>query len=128
MKKILLIILTFAYLTSTSGATIYFQQCMGKTIGWSILEKKTDKCDKCGMHDNSPKNCCTGNVKVLKVHNDQNLPKLYSANIFASFAILPATIYFSKDLYVRSQVERSSFSSRPPPNVAFRVLYCTFII
>ena len=128
MKKILLIILTFAYLTSTSGATIYFQQCMGKTIGWSILEKKADKCDKCGMHDNSAKNCCTGNIKVLKVHTDQNLPELFHSNIFSPVAILTATTYFSKNLFVKSQVEKTSYSSRPPPNVDFCVLYCTFII
>lgn len=128
MKKILVFIITFAYLASTSGATIYIQQCMGKTIGWSILDKKTDKCDQCGMPDNASKNCCTGHIKVLKIHNDQDIPNYYANNIFLSAAILPLPFYSRKEYTIPAQVERAPFCSRPPPYVGFCILYCTFII
>jgi hypothetical protein len=50
MKKFLFLILTLAYFTSTSGATIYFHQCMGKTIAWDLKANENNTCTKCGMH------------------------------------------------------------------------------
>ena len=77
MKKLLIFILTLAYLASASAATICIQQCMGKTIGWSLSEKTPDKCTKCGMHKNASDDCCKGHIKVLKAHNDHSLPEVY---------------------------------------------------
>lgn len=128
MKKIFVFILTFAYLASTSGATIYIQQCMGKTISWSISDKKTNKCDKCGMHDNASGGCCTGHVKVLKVHTDQTLPEVYFNKISLSTALLPANFHFPKQLHFRSEIYGNALYYRPPPKTEFCILYCTFII
>lgn len=128
MKKILVFILALAYVTSTSGATIFVQQCMGKTVGWSLSEKTWNKCSKCGMHKNAPNDCCKGHVKVLKVHNDQNLPDGYYNRISLSSAFLPAQFYKHQKFYFISLSLKDVREHLPRPRNDYRILYCSFLI
>ena len=126
MKKFLIFILTFAYLASTSGATISIQECMGKTIGWNLSQNASDQCTKCGMHKNASNDCCKGHVKVLKVHNDQNLPEVYLNKIFLSAAFIPANPYHQKEFIFSGENFKYIPDNRPPPNNDYCILYCTF--
>jgi uncharacterized membrane protein len=128
VKKILVFILAFAYVTSSSGATIFVQQCMGKTVSWSLSEKASNKCSKCGMHKNAPNDCCKGHVKVLKVHNDQNLPEGYFNKISLSAAFLPAQLYKHQKFYFIILSLKDVKDHRPPPRNDYRILYCSFLI
>ena len=126
MKKFIISIVTFAYLASTSGATICIQQCMGKTIGWSISEKASDQCTKCGMHNNASNDCCKGHIKVLKVHNDQNLPEVYVNKIYFSPAFFQAGSCDLKESNFLAKNYVTILDLSPPPDNDFCILYCTF--
>jgi uncharacterized membrane protein len=128
VKKILLFILTVAYVTSTTGATIFVQQCMGKTVGWSLSEKVSNKCSKCGMDKNATNDCCKGHVKVLKVHNDQNLPEGYFNKISLSSAFLPTYFYEHQNSYFTSLFLKDVQDHRPPPRNHYTILYCSLLI
>jgi len=125
MKKLLIFILTFAYLASASGATICIQECMGKTIGWSLSEKTPDKCTKCGMHKNASSDCCKGHIKVLKVHNDQSLPEVYLNKFFLPPAFFQPDPY-QKELSFPAENLGYAENNHPPPHNGYYILYCTF--
>jgi hypothetical protein len=129
MKKFILLILTFAYLASSSGATVYIQRCMGKTIAWSLIEKDGNKCDKCGMHKNTTNDCCSSHIKVLKVHNDQNLPQVFFQKLFLTNAFLPKTFDANKqDQFLETETkDPATFTPLRSP-INFCILYCTFLI
>jgi uncharacterized membrane protein len=128
MKKFFLLILTFAYLASSSGATVYIQKCMGKTVAWSLVEKAGNKCEKCGMHNNTTNDCCSSHMKVLKVHNDQNLPEVFFQKIFLASAFLPKTFSAIKADGFPETEPKSPESFAPPRSISLCVLYCTFLI
>jgi hypothetical protein len=129
MKKFILLILTFAYLASSSGATVYIQRCMGKTIAWSLIEKDGNKCEKCGMHKNTTNDCCSSHIKVLKVHNDQNLPQVFFQKLFLTNAFLPKTFDANKqDQFLEPKTkDPATFTPLRSP-INFCILYCTFLI
>ena len=128
MKKFLIFILTFAYLASTSGATIYIQQCMGRIISCSLVEKDSNKCSKCGMHKNASNDCCKGHVKVLKVHSDQNLPEIYFNKISLANAMVPETTFHFNEWY-SSNTQTTIPENIPPPGQKDLCIFCcTFLI
>ena len=129
MKKFFLLILTFAYLASSTGATIYIHQCMGKTIGWDVNIESGNSCSNCGMHKNLPKDCCNDHVKVLKTTLDQNLPATSQNNLAFANAILPNIIYTDFHPVFKNVMNSSSdvfLFARSKIN--YCVLYCTFRI
>lgn len=129
MKKFLLLILTFAYLASTSGATVYLQQCMGKTIAWSLVEKDGNKCEKCGMHNNATNDCCSSHMKVLKVHIDQNLPEVFFQKIFLTNGFLSKTFTsYKKDELLETQTKIPESFAPQRSQINFCVLYCIYRI
>ncbi|MGN6533014.1 MAG: hypothetical protein ACTHK0_14830 [Ginsengibacter sp.] len=128
MKKLLLFILTLAYLASSSGATVYIQQCMGKTIAWSLIEKNGNKCEKCGMHNNA-NDCCSSHMKVLKVHNDQNLPEVFFQKLFLTNAFLPETFSSNEpDKFLKTETKHPESFTPFRGKTNFCILYCTFLI
>lgn len=130
MKKFLLFILTLAYVASSSGATIYIHQCMGKTIAWDVIENEGNSCTKCGMHKNAPNDCCKDHVKVLKVQNDQNIPNAYHSNVVLQAALpveyfnLLTPVLFTSDKKTAESYIPSGQSSK----INYCILYCTFLI
>lgn len=131
MKKFLLLIVTLACFVSTSGATIYFHQCMGKMVAWDFHGDKEAKCDKCGMDKNAPNDCCNDEVKVLKVKSDQFLPTSFAKCLLFSDYALPVTFFmvqiptqpfvFVENKKGASSLFRNSFEN-------YCALYCTFLI
>ena len=129
MKKFLLFILSLAYLASSSGATIYIHQCMGKTIAWDIIENEGSSCSKCGMHKNASGDCCNDHVKVLKVHNDQNVPVANFGKVLLP-GTLPSPGYsFSQPvLFLSENKTTESFAPFRSGKLDYCILYCTFLI
>jgi hypothetical protein len=130
MKKFLLFILTLAYVASSSGAIIYIHQCMGKRIAWDIIENEGNSCTKCGTHKNAPNDCCKDHVKVLKIHNDQNLPNAWLSKIILHDAF--PVDYFSFSSFALITNENKTAESYTPPHrsskINYCILYCTFLI
>lgn len=129
MKKFLLLLLAFAYIATSSGATIYIHQCMGKTTGWDLDIESNQSCDSCGMHKDAPKNCCRDQVKVLKTGFDQNLPANYFSKIVLNYILLPKAITadFQSGF---PNIKHDSFERFifPRNKINYSILYCTFLI
>ena len=128
MKKFLLLILSFAYLASSSGATLYIHQCMGKTIGWEI-NIESNSCGNCKEHKNFSHRCCKDEVKILKSTLDQNLPANFYAKIIPGDFIVPKAYYACfKSTFEKAKHDSSERFIFPPNKIDYSVLYCTFLI
>ncbi|MEP7080676.1 MAG: hypothetical protein ABI784_08100 [Ginsengibacter sp.] len=127
MKKIIFLILTLAYITSTSGATIYLHECMGKVIDWNIRETG-DKCANCGMHKNKAGDCCKEIVKVYKLQTAHSIP-LSDFHIFLT-AVTPLTYFHQPTNIITTAGVSQTYYVSPPPKAAVSLFIynCTFLI
>jgi hypothetical protein len=130
MKKFLFLILTLAYFTSTSGATIYFHQCMGKTIAWDLKANENNTCTKCGMHKDASGHCCNDQVKVLKIQNDHQLPIAFLKQIQVPVIALPVAGFKMPEPKLLSVINEDLFSFTPlrSNKINYCIFYCTFLI
>ena len=69
MKKILLAILTFFYMSISTGIAMEIHYCMGKKIGVDLFHSGSDTCGKCGMTE-SKTGCCSDDYKFLKLQDE----------------------------------------------------------
>ena len=130
MKKFLVTILAFVYLTVSSGATVHLHYCMGKLFSWGLMEKKDGTCGTCGMYKIAQKGCCHDEHKQVKIEKDQKVSEYafqylikYSDAAQVSLIDLPAVYYASTIL--------SNPSVHAPPRqgtVPIFVLNCNFRI
>jgi hypothetical protein len=74
MKKFIVAILAFVYITTSMGATIHMHYCMGKMANWSLDFNTSKTCGKCGMEksNNKDNGCCRDEDKFIKNDSDQN--------------------------------------------------------
>ncbi len=73
MKKFLLTILAFVYITTSSGAMFHMHYCMGQLADWGLGHNQSKTCSKCGMakSDEKDNGCCKDENKFLKNDSDQ---------------------------------------------------------
>ena len=130
MKKFLFLILTLAYFTSTSGATIYFHQCMGKTIAWDLKANENNTCTQCGMHKDASGHCCNDHVKVLKIQNDHQLPIAFLKQIQVPVMALPIVNFAVPEPNLLSAINKISLNltSLRSNKPTYCILFCTFLI
>lgn len=74
MKKFLLTILAFVYITSSTGASFHMHYCMGKLADFGLIKHTSKTCSKCGMEETG-KGCCRHEVKFVKNYSDQKTPE-----------------------------------------------------
>jgi len=67
MKKIIVAILAFLYLSVSSGVAMEIHYCMGKKAGIDLYGSGNDKCHKCGMKEK--KGCCSDENKFYKLND-----------------------------------------------------------
>ena len=75
MKRFTVAILTFLYISTSSGATLHFHFCMGKLADWGLGHSHSNTCSKCGMDNSQAKGCCKDVYKIVKVEQDQSAPE-----------------------------------------------------
>ncbi len=131
MKKFIVAILAFLYISTSSGATVHMHYCMGKLVNWSLGHSESDKCDKCGMEKNATKSngCCKDEHKQMKVEKDQKgvesfqMLQLLPCALPVSFIEVPAHDF-------SSVTEGNPFSHAPPRSstVAVYIRNCFFRI
>jgi hypothetical protein len=81
MKKIIVAILAVLYLSTSMGTTIYLHYCMGRLVDWSLWDRNSSTCSKCGMpksHKAANNGCCKDEYKQLKIEKDQKLSQSFS--------------------------------------------------
>lgn len=132
MKRILFLLLTVAYFTSTSGATIYLHKCMGKVVEWNFQHDEKNACEKCGMSktEKTSNDCCTVQAKVLKVQSDFQLPSSFVKNILSPVMAFP--ILFERlnpiNTVASNAVNFTINHQLRSQSVEYCVLYCSFLI
>lgn len=132
MKKFLVTILAFVYLTVSSGATINMHYCMGKLMNWDLTNKQNtqSKCGICGMEQSGHKGCCKDEHKILQIDKDQKI----SESAFQSFNIsseaITATYAELPSVTIPPLLVENPFSHAPPRSGAIPIfmLNCNFRI
>jgi hypothetical protein len=77
MKKILVTLLAFLYITSSCEATVYLHYCMGKPVSFSFHPEKSMNCNRCGMKKTGRgMGCCKDEQKIIKTDKNQKLTDL----------------------------------------------------
>lgn len=131
MKKFIVAILSFLYISTSSGATVHMHYCMGELVNWSLWHNESDKCDNCGMEKNDTKDngCCKDEHKQLKIEKDQKVADSFKMMklITCSFPVSSIEI-IAHDLF--SFTEENPVSHAPPrkSDIAVYILNCTFRI
>jgi hypothetical protein len=138
MKKSLLTILAFVYLSTSMGATVHLHYCMGKLFSWGLVDKDSKNCGECGMpkskmggHCMSFKDgCCKDSEAHLQLDKDQKATEdVYNFSAF-SFAALPVATTIPHDNYVASCITGYPTTNAPPEpyKVPVFIRNCSFRI
>jgi len=132
MKKFLLAILAFLYISTSTGAIVQMHYCMGKLTEAGSGQQKSNTCDQCGMEKPGLKNndCCKDESKFFKSQTDQE------ASVFVSHFPQLATIALPVPFFEISAVDISiipakNITSHAPPKgngVAVYIRNCVFLI
>jgi len=132
MKKLVVAILSFLYISTSSGATLQMHYCMDKLVDWSIGhndEKNT--CNNCGMEKDGKgkKGCCKDEQKQLKIEKDQKTVAAFELTLSLATAI-PVSYPVYNFVGIPSVTEQFPLSNAPPrsPQLAAYIRNCTFRI
>ena len=130
MKKAIFLLITLAYMVSTTGATLYIHHCMGKVVDWDLNKEKVENCSNCGMSKTDKNDCCKDEMRVLKVDKAQKQPEAARYDIGLLKGILPVALFV---LAPRNfQCSPDVFPPHFPINQAvvpdLCVLHCTYLI
>lgn len=132
MKKFILALFAFIYLSTTVGVMVNLHYCMGKLISLNLRSKESDKCDKRGMSESDRKNkgCCKDEHKFFQNSTDQKclnagieLTQQFGVTSPASFAEISSVLF--------SFVTEENPKIHAPPHffgVAVFIRNCSFLI
>lgn len=112
MKKVIVSILAVLYLCSSVGATVHLHYCMEKLVNWSLTDKDSDQCDKCGMQKDG--GCCKDEHKFVKNSLDQKAAESAVQLMQIIATATPATFNNISELYPPSITENYPISHAPP--------------
>ena len=71
MKRSIAAILLILYVALSCGVVISFHYCMDTYDSLRFGDKRSDTCGVCGMHNNESNSCCNDEIKIFKIHADQ---------------------------------------------------------
>ncbi|HEV2482053.1 MAG TPA: hypothetical protein VGS79_20450 [Puia sp.] len=63
MKKAIASILAVIYLSTSMGATVHWHYCMGRLVGWGLVDHESKDCMSCGMAKALPRDGCSVGMK-----------------------------------------------------------------
>jgi hypothetical protein len=132
MKKLIVSILAFLYITSSCEATVYLHYCMGKQVGFSFLPENSKNCHRCGMKKlDKGMGCCKDEQKIIKSDKNQKLTDLvYSTKLQKKFIIIHNSFPVYSATIINSKIIIHSPTHGPPeihPYPCY-LLNCVFLI
>ena len=113
MKKIIVAIIAFLYLSVSSGIAMEIHYCMGKKAGIDFYGSDDGKCGRCGMKDKKS-GCCNDEHKFYKL-NDSH--KNVSNNI--SFETIDHPVIISHSVFeseVSTALYLNTLHTHSPPH------------
>ena len=102
MKKFLILLTAFFYLSVASGLGMNFHYCMDKLVDWSLMPYKTEKCQFCGMKkaNSTKENCCKDVSHQSEIDGVQQVATTIFSFQTLSFALVQTIIPgFGVDLF-----------------------------
>ncbi len=132
MKKFLVTILAFVYITTSSGAILHIHYCMGQLAEWDLGHNKSKTCGKCGMEKSDEKDngCCKDEHKLIKNDSDQKTAEAGIQLIQLLVGSLPVTFIEISSGDFPIVTEENPISHAPPRSggVAVYIRNCVFLI
>lgn len=132
VKKVIVTILAFLYLATTTGATVHLHYCMDKLVEQNFWHKEKETCGNCGMDkkEQADKTCCNDKYKQIKVENDQNISDFaFQALHFTATALSASFIEIPTIAF--SSITEENPTGNAPPLISSIALYkrnCVFRI
>ncbi len=128
MKRIFVLILSFAYLGASAGVTLRLHFCMDRFAGWSWEGKQEDACGKCGMPEKEKDGCCKEEPTYVGISDEHDLampgsqlpPVLVGTQ--TRHIIAPLVTPFPKQVYT------SAYGPPGPLSVPVYLANCVFRI
>lgn len=132
MKKFLVTILAFLYITSSCEATVYLHYCMGKQVSFSFSPVKSEKCPRCGMKKSDKDNgCCKDEQKLIKAEKNQQITDLtYLSSQQKKFATVSVSFHPYIINATHFSLIRKSAAHGPPGSqtVPVHIMNCLLLI
>ena len=132
MKRFIISILAFLYISTSTGATIHLHYCMGKLVNWNLRHKPDDKCGKCGMktsHNSKKNGCCRDEYKQIKNEKDQKLSQIAFALIHPACIAIASPSTGLSSLFLIAIAETNPVSNAPPRSwLPLYLRNCIFLV
>lgn len=131
MKKFIITIFAFLYISSSTGAAVHFHYCMGELVQLGLWHSNSNKCGECGMEKNNtkPNSCCKDEHKQLKIEKDQKTTAAIEMPQLIAYAT-PVSIIKLSIHHFSSVTEENPFSHAPlrSSSTAIYIRNCIFRI
>lgn len=132
MKRFLLAILAFLYITTSTGAMLHVHYCMGELADWGFGHHDSRNCSKCGMEEakQKEKGCCKDENKFIKNNSDQKITEsVFPLAQLISVTLPPAFIELPPNAFP-FVAEVNPLNNAPPKNngIAVFIRICAFLI
>ncbi len=116
MKKFLIAIVAFLYMSASTGATLHLHYCMGKLADWGLSHNKSGKCGKCGMEktDEKDNGCCKDEQKFFKNDTEQKTTEQYLYRIQLITVANPASFLNIQTLLFSFITDENPLNHPPP--------------
>ena len=124
MKRLITFLIAVLYLGVSSGIALQVHYCMDEVAAFTLMPADSDKCDTCGMTDNS---CCRDEVTFIKLQDAHKQPVVgFEAHQFVS--LLPERFFVSIDAGEVVLSHRTFTGTSPPSNLTVKknVLHCRY--
>ncbi|HEX9513067.1 MAG TPA: hypothetical protein VF939_21405 [Puia sp.] len=138
MKKVFTTILAVIYLSTSMGATVHLHYCMGKLFSWSLTDKDSKNCGKCGMPKSSMSghcmaikdDCCKDKHTQVQLDKDQKTTETGYTFLDLSLIAIPVTMVTFPYPYAASYIAGYPTTNAPPEpdKVPVFIRNCTFRI
>jgi hypothetical protein len=132
MKRFIISILAFLYISTSAGATIHLHYCMGKLVTWNLRHQPADRCAKCGMktnHKSKNNGCCRDEYKEIKTDKDHKLSQAVFSLIHLSSIAIPTSVTGLSSIFLIAITETNPVSNAPPRSqIALYLRNCVFLI
>ncbi|MDZ4808918.1 MAG: hypothetical protein SGI96_11720 [Bacteroidota bacterium] len=114
MKKIIFAISFVCYFAVTSGVVINYHYCMKRLVSVHLFDTSTDVCGRCGMETRESNGCCSDELKVVKLEQDQNKVAFATIEIpsLESVSSVPSGFIFAPFVNI---FEQRHFHNHSPP-------------
>ncbi len=132
MKKFLVAILAFLYISTSTGAIVQMHYCMGKLTDAGAGQQKSKTCDQCGMEKSGQKNnaCCKDESKFFKSQTDQEATVSVFHFMQSATIALPVSFFEMPSVDISIIPAKNPTSHAPPKGngVAVYIRNCVFLI